>query len=91
MSSGEAKAESQIAKLKKKQADLEDAANRPTSDSATEEEKPANQSIAQLVYSENRRKAGKSHALLDKLAAGNDLPLYNQPSDTTVYNQNKRK
>jgi len=85
-----AKAESQIAKLKKKQADLEDAANRPTSDSATEEEKPANQSIAQLVYSENRRKAGKSHALLDKLAAGNDLPLYNQPSDTTVYNQNKR-
>jgi len=85
-----AKAESQIAKLKKKQQDLEDAANRPTSDSATEDEKPANQSIAQVVYSENRRKADKSHATLEKLAGNNDLPLYNQPSDTAVYNQNKR-
>ena len=40
------------------QHDLEDAANRPTSDSANEEEKPG-QSIAQSVYSENRRKAGQ--------------------------------
>ena len=40
------------------QHDLEDAANRPTSDSANEEEKQG-QSIAQSVYSENRRKAGQ--------------------------------
>ena len=69
-----AKAESQIAKLKKKQHDLEDAANRPTSDSANEEEKPG-QSIAQSVYSENRRKAGQSHASLEKFTSKNDLPL----------------
>lgn len=84
-----AKAESQIAKLKKKQHDLEDAANRPTSDSATEEEKPG-QSIAQSVYSENRRKAGQSHASLEKFSGKNDLPLYNQPSDTEVYSTNKK-
>ena len=40
------------------QHDLEDAANRPTSDSANEDEKPG-QSIAQSVYSENRKKAGQ--------------------------------
>eukprot|EP00092_Neocalanus_flemingeri_P085463 GFUD01107555.1.p1 GENE.GFUD01107555.1~~GFUD01107555.1.p1 ORF type:complete len:1977 (-),score=508.72 GFUD01107555.1:283-6213(-) len=84
-----AKAESQIAKLKKKQHDLEDAANRPTSDSASEEA-AVNQSIAQNVYSENRRKAGQSHASLEKFSAKNDLPLYNQPSDTEVYSTNKK-
>lgn len=84
-----AKAESQIAKLKKKQHDLEDAANRPTSDSASEEA-CVNQSIAQNVYSENRRKAGQSHASLQKFSAKNDLPLYNQPSDTEVYSTNKK-
>jgi len=84
-----AKAESQIAKLKKKQHDLEDAANRPTSDSASEEA-AVNQSIAQNVYSENRRKAGQSHASLHKFSAKNDLPLYNQPSDTEVYSTNKK-
>ena len=72
------------------QHDLEDAANRPTSDSASEEA-AVNQSIAQNVYSENRRKAGQSHASLQKFSAKNDLPLYNQPSDTEVYSTNKKK
>jgi len=84
-----AKAESTIAKLKKKQHDLEDAANRPTSDSANDES-GVNQSIAQNVYSENRRKAGQSHASLEKFSAKNELPLYNQPSDTEVYSTNKK-
>ncbi len=35
------------------QEELEDAANKPSTDSASEDEKP-NQSIAQNVYSENR-------------------------------------
>lgn len=72
------------------QHDLEDAANRPTSDSASDEATP-NMSIAQNVYSDNRRKANQSHASLEKFSAKNDLPLYNQPSDTEVYSNNKKK
>jgi hypothetical protein len=45
----------------------------------------------QNVYSENRVKATQSHAALEKFSAGNELPLYNQPSDTEVYNINKKK
>ena len=48
------KAESQIAKLKKKQQELEDAANKPLSDSNDEIERPKNQSVAQVIYAENR-------------------------------------
>ena len=48
------KAESQIAKLKKKQQELEDAANKPMSDSSDELERPKNQSVAQVIYAENR-------------------------------------
>ncbi|CAB4057904.1 Nuclear receptor corepressor 2,Nuclear receptor corepressor 1 [Lepeophtheirus salmonis] len=85
-----AKAESQIAKLKKKQQELEDAANRPSTDAVEEDEKPKNQSIAQIIYAENRKKARDAHAMLDKLAPHNELPLYNQPSDTVSYHENKR-
>jgi len=84
-----AKAESQIAKLKKKQHELEDAANKPSTDCNNEETQP-NQSLAQMVYSDNRRKAELSHAALDKLSSKNALPLYNQPSDTEQYVNNKK-
>jgi len=51
-----AKTESQIAKLKKKYQEQEEHANKPLSDSNedTVEEKPKNQSIAQVIYAENR-------------------------------------
>merc|ERR1712113_266190 len=49
-----AKAESQIAKLRKKQQELEDTTSKPLSDTNDEEEKPRNQSIAQIVYADNR-------------------------------------
>ena len=87
-------AESQIAKLKKKYREQEETAKQPMSDSNEEEEKPKNQSIAQVIYAENRRKAQSSHSMLDKYSldkyAVNELPLYNQPSDTTLYHKNKR-
>merc|ERR1712203_74305 len=88
-----AKTESQIAKLKKKYQEQEEHANKPLSDSHDEdsvvEEKPKNQSIAQVIYAENRKKAKLSHEMLDKYAV-NELPLYNQPSDTSLYHENKR-
>ena len=70
---------------------MEDAANKPLSDTNDEEEKPKNQSIAQIIYAENRKKAKLSHSMLEKYAPIGELPLYNQPSDTTLYHENKRK
>ena len=49
-----AKTESQIAKLKKKYKEQEEHANKPLSDTNEDEEKPKNQSIAQIIYAENR-------------------------------------
>ena len=37
-----------------------------------------------------QKKAKLSHEMLDKYAV-NELPLYNQPSDTSLYHENKRK
>ena len=68
---------------------MEDAANKPSTDSSSEDAAP-NQSLAQMVYSENRRKAEESHAVLDRVSSKNDLPLYNQPSDTDLYSFNKK-
>ncbi|XP_015793204.1 nuclear receptor corepressor 1 [Tetranychus urticae] len=48
-------------------------------------------SIAQHIYSENRKKARESHATLYKLGPKFDLPLYNQPSDSPVYHKNIEK
>lgn len=87
-----AKTESQIAKLKKKYQEQEEHANKPLSDTnedSVEEKQPKNQSIAQIIYAENRKKAKSSHEMLEKYAV-NELPLYNQPSDTTLYHKNKR-
>ena len=72
------------------QHELEDAANKPSTDSSSEENAPP-QSLAQMVYSENRRKAEQSHASLNKLSSKNVLPLYNQPSDTEQYSNNKKR
>jgi hypothetical protein len=39
-----------------------------------------------------QKKAKLSHVMLEKHAKiSNDLPLYNQPSDTSIYHANKRK
>lgn len=38
-----------------------------------------------------QRRAKKSHASLAKFAPPNTLPLYNQPSDTEEYLENKRR
>lgn len=64
-------AETQILKLKKKQQELEASSKssgvdgRPTHETIPESKQQ--QSIAQLVYSDNRRKAQSSHSQLEKL------------------------
>ncbi|XP_044739658.1 uncharacterized protein LOC123301011 isoform X2 [Chrysoperla carnea] len=87
-----AKVESSIHNLKKKQHELEEAASKPAGKQEVEEVlQPKHQSLAQKIYAENRRKAQTAHSLLDNLGSKIDWPLYNQPSDTTVYSDNKRK
>ncbi|KAG5892507.1 hypothetical protein JTB14_034506 [Gonioctena quinquepunctata] len=87
-----AKAESQIAILKKKQAELEEIAIKPAIKSEVEEvTAPKHQSLPQKIYAENRKKAQNAHAQLDTLGPKVEWPLYNQPSDAPIYQENKRK
>ncbi|KAI1292019.1 Nuclear receptor corepressor 1 [Halotydeus destructor] len=90
-------AESQIAKLRKKQRDLELSSKQAT-DVQENVEVPIDTrqlGIAQVIYSENRRKAHISHDSMTKISGlgsnfGEALPLYNMPSDTAVYHENQR-
>ena len=59
-------------------------------DNSEERDMPKNQSVAQQIYAENRKKARQSHESLAKCSGMNDLPLYNQPSDTDLYHINKQ-
>lgn len=87
-----AKAESQISILKKKKTELEEIASKPAVKQDVEEvAQPKHQSLAQKIYAENRKKAQTAHALLDTLGPKVEWPIYNQPSDTTVYHENKRR
>uniref|UniRef100_S4R6P2 SANT domain-containing protein n=1 Tax=Petromyzon marinus TaxID=7757 RepID=S4R6P2_PETMA len=86
-----AKVEQQIAKLRKKQQQLEEEAAK-----SPEPEKPVSpppmeskhRSIVQIIYDENRKKAEAAHKILEGLGPKLELPLYNQPSDTVVYHEN---
>ncbi|XP_064459282.1 nuclear receptor corepressor 1-like isoform X2 [Ornithodoros turicata] len=88
-----AQVESQTNKLKKKQQELE--ASSPADSKKYSQETAPNEpkqlSIAQIIYSDNRKKAQQAHATLDNLGPRVDLPMYNQPSDTAVYHENKKK
>ncbi|XP_042217385.1 uncharacterized protein LOC121862983 isoform X2 [Homarus americanus] len=92
-----AKAESSIAKLRKKEGELQVAAAKGDGAKPEEEDtkEPRHHSIAQIIYAENRKKAEESHNILDKLMPPTDvptvLPLYHQPTDTEVYMANKRQ
>lgn len=88
-----AKTESQIAKLKKKKVELEEAATQPERDLEEPAAAPEsmNRSLPHIIYADNRKKAMEAHQVLSKLGPRVDLPLYNQPSDTAVYHENKVK
>lgn len=87
-----AKTESQILILKKKQQELEEIATKPSVASEVKEDaQPKHQSLAQKIYAENRKKAQMAHAQLDVLGPKVNWPIYNQPSDTDIYHENKRK
>ncbi|XP_071945276.1 uncharacterized protein [Antedon mediterranea] len=84
--------ETQIKNLKQKQDELERRAAKPpkTDKEATNDTgpEPKQQNVIQMIYAENRRKAEESHNVLSNLGPKNDLPLYNQPSDSSQYQEN---
>lgn len=86
-----AKVEQSLQNLKKKEHELEEAASKPATQEVEEVLQPKHQSLAQKIYAENRRKAQAAHSLLATLGQKVDWPLYNQPSDTPTYNENKTK
>ncbi|XP_022086194.1 nuclear receptor corepressor 1-like isoform X2 [Acanthaster planci] len=88
-----AKVDSQISKLKKKQQELEERAAKPPQTDKPESPgslipEPKQQNLIQVIYAENRRKAEAAHKMLANLGPGNDLPMYNQPSDSEQYQEN---
>ncbi|XP_062612338.1 nuclear receptor corepressor 2-like isoform X1 [Saccostrea cucullata] len=94
------KVDRDIHKLKKKQEQLELEKCKPPEEKQKVKDivvpETKHQSIAQIIYAENRKKAEEAHNMFAKLGPKIDLvcfklPLYNQPSDTTVYHENKRK
>ncbi|XP_069134563.1 nuclear receptor corepressor 1-like [Argopecten irradians] len=88
------KVEQQILKLQKKQHQIEEETSKPPREKSEAPEisssETKHQSIAQIIYAENRKKAEEAHSLLSKLGPKIELPLYNQPSDTIVYHENRR-
>ncbi|BFZ19004.1 hypothetical protein BsWGS_22044 [Bradybaena similaris] len=86
--------EQQIGKLKKKQAELLENKSKPQEEKSDDHEltyEPKHQSIAQIIYAENRKKAEAAHKVFEKLGPKIELPLYHQPSDTPVYHENIKK
>ncbi|GFO19903.1 nuclear receptor corepressor 1 [Plakobranchus ocellatus] len=85
-------AETQIANFKKKQAQLLENKNKPQEEKVADEltYEPKHQSIPQIIYAENRKKAAAAHKVFEKLGPKIELPLYHQPSDTAVYHENIR-
>ncbi|CAG2100531.1 unnamed protein product [Medioppia subpectinata] len=85
--------ETQLTKLRKKQ-ELELVTSQPSADNQELEESSGLESqlsVAQVIYSDNKAKTLKTHTQFDKLGPIIELPLYNQPSDSPVYHENKRK
>ncbi|XP_046570749.1 LOW QUALITY PROTEIN: uncharacterized protein LOC124278997 [Haliotis rubra] len=89
------KVEQNIMKLKKKKQALEEETSKPKKEKPVTPElampETKHQSIAQIIYAENRKKAEEAHKTLDKLGPKVELPLYHQPSDTAIYHENKKK
>ncbi|CAH4030599.1 unnamed protein product [Pieris brassicae] len=83
--------ETTLAKLKKKQEELEQSASKPAAAAEPEEAPPRHRSLAQCIYADNRKRAAAGHAALAHLGPAVTYPLYNQPQDTLVYHENIRR
>nr|XP_026692214.1 nuclear receptor corepressor 2 isoform X2 [Ciona intestinalis] len=90
-----AKVESEINRIQKKKTQLEESAKMPPepekSASSPQRVEPKHRDLWQVIYAENRKKAEAARVVLDGLCPRYDMPLYNQPCDTKVYQQNLKK
>nr|CAB3264236.1 nuclear receptor corepressor 2 [Phallusia mammillata] len=89
------KVETEITRLQKKKTHLEESAMKPPEPEKAElspqRVEPKHRDLWQVIYSENRKKAEAAKAVLDGLCKKYEMPLYNQPSDTDVYQKNLEK
>ncbi|KAJ8873824.1 hypothetical protein PR048_024660 [Dryococelus australis] len=84
--------EAEIKNLGKKLLELQKAADLSKEGNEEEEVKnPQSPSLAIKIYAENKRKLHESNMLWEKLGPKIVMPLYNQPSDTIVYHENRKK
>ncbi|KAG8200653.1 hypothetical protein JTE90_022274 [Oedothorax gibbosus] len=87
--------DAQTKRLEAKKKAIEEEASKPTVSKGTTKDacpvESKQMSMAQIIYSENRNKAQDSHKILEKLGPKVEIPMYNQPSDTGLYHENKRK
>uniref|UniRef100_H2YNT3 SANT domain-containing protein n=1 Tax=Ciona savignyi TaxID=51511 RepID=H2YNT3_CIOSA len=90
-----AKVESEINRIQKKKTQLEERAKMPPepekSASSPQRVEPKHRDLWQVIYAENRKKAEAARSILDGLCPRYDMPLYNQPCDTDVYQVNLKK
>ena len=108
--------QNQIKELKIKEQQLEEETKKPSEENTIPLDvctEIKHQNLAQIIYTENKKKAEASEALLEKFIPKRDMdnvpllgpnshlqidaaflqqkPIYNQPSDTPVYHENKSK
>ncbi|XP_076800276.1 uncharacterized protein LOC143445222 isoform X4 [Clavelina lepadiformis] len=89
------KVESEINRLQKKKTQLEESAKKPPepekAESSPQRVEPKHRDLWQIIYAENKKKAEAARSVLDGICPIYDMPLYNQPSDTKVYQDNLKK
>lgn len=85
--------EKTIAMLKRKEEMLQESTLSKSDPSVEEinELVPKHRSLAQKIYAENRKKAALAHSVFNSLCNAFDYPLYNQPQDSEVCREIRKR
>nr|XP_039271319.1 mucin-17-like isoform X1 [Styela clava] len=84
----------EIRGLERKKQQLENTAKKPPpaeKSASPKKVEPKHRDLWQVIYAENKKKAEAARGMLDHLCKQYEMPLYNQPCDTKVYQDNLKK